>query len=151
MIATYTERLIQVTRVFTLHPDRVEIRARWLFRGQFETRIPLASLSPEHTTIRIRYKLLKHAILALAAGVGVVALGRHWSQPLAPPSPLIWFGCGLTAAGFLVAALTARKVTFVRFRRKDGRPGLDIGRSGPQVAEFDEFVRTVRRQILSAT
>jgi hypothetical protein len=69
--------LVQVSRVFELYPDRVVVRAEWLWRKPYQTTVPLASLKPDCVYQHIRYRLFKRGILALAIGIALTLLFRE--------------------------------------------------------------------------
>ena len=56
-LATYSERLLEVRRDFTLHDDRVVVQARWFPNRRFEHVVKLASLKGEFQQITIRYQI----------------------------------------------------------------------------------------------
>lgn len=145
-LAVYTERLIQVRRTMALYADRVEVEARWLLGTRQRTTVRLASLTPRTAEIFVRNRWTKHAILlgSLAVAAAVV-LGRPGYGPWGERASLAgWAAAGLCGA---VAALTFRKVRFVRLLRPDGRPGLDVAQAGPDAGRLDEFVAAVKRQV----
>ena len=104
-LATYTERLLEVRRDFTLYADRVVVRARWFPRRTFEHVVKLAALTGKFDEITIRYRLYRYAgwILAVAAlayaacfyyaqeavlrTVGYVALACAVGGGAVPPGP----------------------------------------------------------------
>lgn len=148
-LATYAERLPQVQRVLELHADRVEVRARWTLGKRHRMTVKLSDLVPTTQTLFIRNRLAKRSIvlgsLAVAAAVVFGQPGyAPWIRAVAPAG---WF---IAAACVGVAIMTFRKTVFVRFLRRDGRPGLDIGKAGPEAEAFEGFVEAVRRAIRSA-
>ncbi len=149
-IAVYTERLLQVRRRLALYPDRIEVEATWLLGSRHRAVIPLGTLSPRTTEFFVRNRWTKRAIMlgSLAVGAAVV-LGRPGRYgPWAERAGLAaWVIAGLCAA---VAALSFRKIRFVRLLRADGKPGLDVAQAGPDAARFEEFVAAVRRQVRTA-
>lgn len=147
-IAVYTERLLQVRRRFALYGDRVEVDAWWLFGSRRHTTVKLGALTPRTKEIFVRNRWVRRAILlgslAVAAAVFLGSRGEAWAQRASLAG---WVTAGLFAAA---AALSFRKVRFVRLLRPDGRPGLDIAQAGPDATGFDEFVAAVKRQVRSA-
>ncbi len=148
-IAVYTERLLQVRRRLALYADRVEVDASWLFGSRRHTTVRLAALTPRTNEIFVRNRWLKRAVLIGSLAVAsAVVLGRPGYGPWAQRVSLAcWVVAGLCAAA---AALSFRKVRFVRLLRPDGRPGLDIAQAGPDAAGFETFVAAVKRQVRSA-
>ena len=67
-IATYSERLLEVRRDFTLYEDRVVVQARWFPNRRFEHVVKLAALKGEFQTITIRYRMFRYAGWILAIG-----------------------------------------------------------------------------------
>ena len=145
-IGTYVERLVQVGRVFELYPDRVVVSAQWWWGRPYVTTVPLSSLSPDCLYHHIRYRLFKHSILVFAIGVAlVVLLGRSaggWAQQAGMVG-----GWAITGLGLSLAVMTYQRVLFARFPPRTGRGGLDIAQSGPDRERFQEFVKSVQRQI----
>ena len=143
---TYVERLVQVGRVFELYPDRVVVSAKWWWGRPYVTMVPLASLSADCLYQRIRYRLFKHSILALAVGVALAVLFGRSDGTLLYQAAMVG-GWALAMAGLVIAAMTYQPVMFAKFPRRTGRGGLDIAQSGPDRARFEEFVKRVQRQI----
>ncbi|HEX2970803.1 MAG TPA: hypothetical protein VHP11_00625 [Tepidisphaeraceae bacterium] len=146
-IATYTERLIQVRRTFTLFPDQVQVQAHWRFGRDYTHTIQLDSLKPTTRQLYIRYRYFRHALLITTVGL-IFAIWPLYPQIPWPLPPYAIAGIVLTLVGLVLFALTYPKILFIRFdpHKKEGS-GLDIARSGPDKARFDEFVETVRKQI----
>jgi hypothetical protein len=65
------------------------------------------------------------------------ALVRH----LAP------YGWPIAGLAFVVALLCLPRRQFVHFPRKDGAPGLDLCKAGPDRTRFDAFVEEIRQRI----
>ncbi len=145
-IATYTERLLQVRRVFRMYADRVVVDAHWLLKGDFQSTVLLSSLKRSTKERYIRNRWYK-------TGVWVAVLGAIvGAYPLYPEIPwplpvMTYVGGAIALGGLVVSGLTFRKILFVRFDSKDGKGGLDIACAGPEKAEFEEFVERVRKQI----
>lgn len=149
-LAVYRERLAQVGRVIELYDDRVEVRARWLFGGQYRNTIRLADLVPKPREFHVRQRLFKRALaLGLLAAAAAVVCMRPEAGMLNHPA-VIW-PLWILAGGLLaVAARAFPKVLFNRFVRHDGKPGLDIAAAGPDRRAFAEFVDRVARQVRKA-
>ncbi|MGE5608733.1 MAG: hypothetical protein ACM359_05745, partial [Bacillota bacterium] len=64
-----------------------------------------------------------------------------------PLPPYAIAGSIVTLIGLILSAFTYPKILFIRFDSQEGAPGLDIARSGPDKAHFDDFVESVRKQI----
>lgn len=146
-LATYIERLPQVTRTFTLYPDKVLVQAKWRFGGQFQNTIPLASLEPNPRTLLIRQHWHKYARWTFAAGAILAGLVIY-AKGTTPLPPLAMAGGIIAALGMVLMMMTYRKVPFVRFdpAKKKGA-GLDIARAGPDAANFESFIQLLRQHI----
>ena len=147
-IATYAERLLEVRRVFALYDDRVVVQARWLLKGRFEHVVKLSGLTPEIQELTIRYRIYRNAGWILAVG----ALGFAASYYSAKGGPLGIVGniaMGVMIVGVLLMAMTYRnrRIWFARFNTKAGKPGLDIGSAGNNLAAYQAFVEQVRKRI----
>ncbi len=150
-VATYTERLLEVQRHFTLYADRVVVQARWYLFRRFEHVVPLASLRGETQPLTIRYRLYRRASWVLAVGALAFAV-CYYEQRNAALGIVGWIALGVTILGALLTVLTYphRRIRFVRFPSRSGRPGLDIGCAGNSEQAFEDFVAQVRRQIAKA-
>lgn len=148
-LSTYVERLPQVRRVLRLYRDRVEIHAAWTMGKTYEQVVNLAELTPDAVRFQVRNKWFKRTILiiALAVATAVVFTRPGYSAGVMRAA---MFGYVIAFACIPVALLTYPKRQFVRFKRIDGRPGLDICRSGPDRRRFDDFVAEVQRRIRRA-
>lgn len=143
----YLERLPQVERTFQLFADRVEIDARWTLGRRFRTTVNLAELAPLASTFTVRNKWFKKAVLvgSLAAGAALL-IGRNTYFPQVQwASMLFWPVAGV---GLLVAVRSFPKRQFARFRRKDGKPGLDLCRTDPE--RYEAFLRELQARIRRA-
>jgi hypothetical protein len=145
-IATYHERLLQVGRRFELYPDRIVIRARWLWRGTFENTVPLAKLDPRYRSFHIRNKWFKPSMLVLSVGIAIALLSGDLDA-LRALEPLPVLGVTVALVGLALSWLTVRRIRFVHFPARDGGKGLDIGCAGREKAQFDAFVKEVQRRI----
>lgn len=145
-IATYTERLPQVSRTFTLYPDHVLVQAHWRVKGDFTNKIPLTTLKPKYKELKIRNKLFKPAAVLLAMGVVVLAfqLYPQWPRSL---NPALILSFVMILVGGVLSGIWYRAVTFVRFDAEKGKPGLDIAEAGPDRDRFDEFVERIQKEI----
>lgn len=151
LIATYTERLLEVRREFSLYEDRVVVRARWYLTRSYEHVVPLVQLKGDMQQLTIRYRIYRYAGWVLALGALLFAMVYYNSQG-GPLGILGWAALGVLVVGALGTALTYRnrRIRFVRFLTRSGRAGLDIGCAGNRVGEFEAFVADVRRQIAKA-
>ena len=147
-LATYSERLLEVRRDFTLYDDRVVVQAWWLPRRRFEHVVKLTALTGEIQELTIRYRMYRYAGWVLAVGSLAFAACYYYAQGAAL-SIVGYVALAVTICGALFVALTypQRRIRFARFRTKAGAIGLDVGNAGNDRATFDQFVQQVRRQI----
>lgn len=148
-LAVYTERLPQVKRVLSLYRDRVEISAAWTVGKKYQMTVSLTDLQPQPKRFFVRNSWFKRSILigSLAVAVAVVFTREGYAQWIRTNALLGW---GVASACALMAFLTFPARQFARFPRKDGRAGLDICRSGPDQAHFDEFIELIQKRITLA-
>ena len=147
-IATYSDSMLQVSRLFLLYRDRVVVRARWLFKGQSESSVNLSDLVEEPHRFSVRNRLLRYAKLMALLGLVVAVVGFFGRRAnMLVLAPLITVGLVLTALGIVFMVRLASKIQFVGFKTRDGKVALDIARAGPRKAEFEKFVDRVRKQI----
>lgn len=147
-LAIYRERLLQVRRVLALYPDRIEVQAKWLGGGRFSYTVRLSDLRAKPTEARIRQRIWrKGLIVAMLAAAAAVVVQRyaHWGQTA---MYILW---SIAVAAGIFTLIAWKKVQFMRFTQHDGKPGLDIARSGPDADRFDQFIEQVRQQIRRAS
>lgn len=147
-LATYSERLLEVRRDFTLYDDQVVVQARWFPGRRFEHVVKLAALKSEVQEITIRYRMHRYAGWLLAIGALAYAVCHYNAQYMAVQAAG-YAALGVTICGAALMALTYshRRIRFARFHTQAGRVGLDIGSAGNDMAAFEKFVQQVRRQI----
>jgi hypothetical protein len=147
-LATYSERLLEVRRDFTLYDDRVVVQARWFPNRKFEHVVKLASLKGAIQEITIRYRMYRYAGWVLAIGALAYAVCYYNAQGVALGA-VGYVALSVTICGAVFMALTYphRRIRFARFHTRAGRIGLDIGSAGNDLATFEKFVQQVRRQI----
>ena len=79
-LATYSERLLEVRRDFTLYRDRVVVQARWFPNRRFEHVVKLDTLTREFQEITIRYRMHRYAGWVLAIGALAYAACYYYAQ-----------------------------------------------------------------------
>ena len=145
-LASYTERLPQVRRVFRLYSDRVEVSASWTFGRKVETVVKLKDLSGQLNRFTVKNRWFPKGVMVGSIAVGfALVLSRPGYPQLIQRLALV--GWPVAGIAFVVALLSLPRRQFVHFPRADGRPGLDICKAGPDQARFEDFVRDVRQGI----
>ena len=143
-IATYTERLPQVRRVFRLYPDRVEVAARWTFGRRFQIVVKLGDLSGQINRFTVKNRWFPKGVMVGSIAVAfALVLSRSGYPELVRRAAVL--GWPVAGVAFVVALLSLPRRQFVHFPRADGRPGLDICKAGPDRDRFEDFVKEVRR------
>lgn len=150
-LATYSERLLEVRRDFSLFPDRVEVKARWLLKGTFQTTVRLDTLAPEPREFFVRYRVYRVAGWAMALSLLAFAMAVY-SAAGAPVHPLgyLALAVGVPAAAVMLLTFPNRRIRFARFDARAGRGGLDVGCAGSNLEAFQAFLAATRRQIRKA-
>jgi hypothetical protein len=147
-LATYSERLLEVRRDFTLYNDRVVVQARWFLNRRFEHVVKLATLKGEFQEITIRYRMYRYAGWIMAIGALAYAACYCNAQGMTLGTVgYVSFCVTICGAVFLALTYPDRRIRFARFPTQAGRIGLDIGSAGNDIAAFEKFVQQVRRQI----
>jgi hypothetical protein len=145
-LATYTERLPQVRRVFRLFPDRVEVAAKWTFGRNFQMTVRLADLVPQPRAFLVKNRWFGKAVMlgSLAVAVAMVLSLPRYPDLVRRLAMLGWPAAGLA---FAVAIYSMPRRQFVHFPRRDGGPGLDLCKAGPDRDRFEAFVAAVGQRI----
>jgi hypothetical protein len=148
-LATYSERLLEVRRHFTLYDDRVAVEARWFPNRKFEHVVKLATLKGHCQEITVRYRMYRYAGWTMAIGAMACAACYYYDAQDVALRALGYVALSVTICGVVLMALTHpnRRIRFARFLTQAGRAGLDIGSAGNDIATFEKFVQQVRRQI----
>jgi len=148
-LATYSDRLPQVRRTFSLYDDRVEIEAVWTLGRTHRSVVKLDDLTPKYVQFYVRNRLFKRAFLTgcLAAATAVVFSQDSYAGGFHFAARILW---GIAGAALVIMAWSFRKTRFVRFDRKDGKPGLDMAEAGIRRRQFQEFVDAVKKAIKRA-
>ena len=150
LIATYTERLLEVRREFALYEDRVVVQARWRLKRRFEHVVKLATLKGEIQELTIRYRMYRYAGWVMAVGALVFAMSYYYAEGGALGIVgYIALGVMILGSAFMALTYPNRRVRFARFNSKSGLAGLDIGCAGNDMAVFKKFVEQVRRRIVN--
>ncbi len=147
-LATYSERLLEVRRDFTLYHDRVVVQARWFPNRRFEHVVKLDTLRREVQEITIRYRMHRNAGWVLAVGALAYAACYYYAQGMTL-QVVGYVALSVAICGAVLTALTYpnRRIRFARFRMRTGKIGLDIGSAGSDITAFEKFVQQVGRQI----
>ena len=147
-IATYLEVTSRGKRSFELHLDRVVVRGRLAF--EFESTVRLGDLRPEPNKIWLRDRAVRVAPFFLVLSVMLLFLAAVVHLP-------DWLGTGMVASGIgsLVAAIAlwtkfGSKIEYAQFPSHAGLILLDVGRSGSDRIQFDEFVESLIESIRAA-
>lgn len=143
---TYSEQRFDGKRTFQLFPDRVVVRGAETLSSDYDQTIPLATLTPEATTMRYRHPQANSAVWMMAVSMaGLFVLMGYFKMPV-EATPVV-FTAGLGVIGLLLGVATYKKVEFVIFRTDAGVDVLSVARSGKHAGEFDTFIEAIRRQI----
>jgi hypothetical protein len=147
-LATYSDRLLEVRREFTLYEDRVVVEARWFSSRRFEHVVRLNTLRGDVQEITIRYRLHRYAGWVLAVGALVFAAAYYHAQNGSMHAVgYVALAVAICGLGLLALTYPNRWIRFARFPTRAGRTGLDISNAGNDQATFESFVQQVRRQI----
>jgi hypothetical protein len=153
-LARYYEVRPNGRRQFELFANRVIVNAKSV-RGEFVTTIMLADLRPEPNMLRVRPKEFRLGLFMLATSIGLgFAAFLVRGLGLLPDDKAIILMSAPGAALFVslvIMAATFRKIEFIQFVSKQGKPLLDIAKAGPQREGFRPFVEALIVQIASGT
>ena len=148
-LATYSERLLEVRRDFTLYDDRVVVQARWFPNRRFEHVVKLATLKGQFQEVTIRYRMYRYAswLMAIGALASAACYYYDFQNITLRAVGYVALSVAICGAVFMALAYPHRRIRFARFAAQAGRIGLDIGSAGNDFATFEKFVQQVRRQI----
>lgn len=147
-IATYTEARFDGKRTFHLFEDKVIVRGKATLGGDFETAIPLASLTPSFARLRSRHRAFFGGIWIMVGSSILAYVVGAISQKNS--SEVVGFFCALGIAGLVLLLATAKKVEWVQFNTDAGVTVLTIARAGKEKDKFDSFVEALTSQITVA-
>lgn len=151
LLASYRESRLELRRRFDLFPDTIHVYGGGLFYPRVDHRIRLALIYPGHGRTWVRGKFFAYGMWALitVAITCAVNLAIGGIAFLTQPWFLIVFGV-MASFGLVLVAATIRPVEFATFHTDAGVAVLDVGRSGPQAAEFDEFIAYLIERIAAS-
>ena len=141
-IASYQERRFDGQRDFVLFDEHLVIKGKQTFGAEFETTIPLSTLTPTISHLRTRDRGFWSGLVMILIAVsllqsGALSINSYWG--------------GLTAvmvvAGALLSITTARKIEWVQIISHAGLISINIARAGPDKENFDKFVDSLLEHI----
>jgi hypothetical protein len=145
-IATYREVTFTSKRRIELFADRIRVSGSLGWSLDMDGTIPLRSIEPRKMTLRVRHPLCANSLGWGIAGLvtAIVLVSKFNFDPIGEAASLAW----CVAISCLIGSLyTRKKIEYARFQSDAGAVMLDIGRSGPDKAQFDLFVELVMKQI----
>jgi hypothetical protein len=145
-IATYREVTFTSKRRIELFADRVRVSGSLGWSLDMDGTIPLRSIDPRKMTLWVRHPLCANSLGWGIAGLAtaIVLITKFDFNPIGEAASLAW----CVAITCLIGSMyTRKKIEYARFQSDAGAVMLDIGRSGPDKAQFDSFVELVMRQI----
>jgi hypothetical protein len=147
-LAQYREERFGGPRHYTLYPGYLMVSGRETFRSEFEVKVPLRNLQPEHSLARVRNHLFWVALLL--AVVGALGVLERLSSPAGLTYDDFWsvLWVALVAAGTVIAMATWRKVAYAIFVDDRGR-GV-IGFLDRDEGQFRMFLRMLSEQIVAS-
>jgi hypothetical protein len=145
VIASYSERRFDGTRLFELYRDCVAISGGHSLGPRREQKVPLEALSPDPERIWVRPDGFRGGILMMIVfAVPPLVFGSVLSLNL---KGLLW---GLAGAGALLALATERRVEWANYRNTGGTTVLSIARSENGFAEFQKFLEAINDAVREA-
>jgi hypothetical protein len=146
-IATYEEARWELKRRFELFPDRVRVTGQGLRFGRFDETVSLSILRPIPNRQWVRGRPFRIGLgFLISAIIWAGLLAASWGRGALSQVEVLLVGL-LGSVGLVMMGATARPIEFARFPTDAGPVALDIGRVGPGVQEFDEFVELVISRI----
>jgi hypothetical protein len=141
-IASYQERRFDGQRNFELFAEHLTVKGRQTFGAEFETTIPLYTLSPALSHLRTRDRGFWSGIVMILIAIsllqsGALLITSYWGGLAAV----------MVVAGALLSIATARKVEWVQISSRAGFLSVTIARAGPDKSTFDKFINSLLEQI----
>lgn len=145
-IATYREVRFDGKRRFDLFSEEIRVSGSVTMQSDLDTTIPLSRMDPRLIKLRVRNNVFWVGLwMAIAGFVGAVILVEGFRLDPFGIAPGLIGSIGV--AGIALSCATLRKTEYARFESDAGVPVLDIARSGPDVASFNDFVDRLLKQI----
>jgi len=145
VIANYSERRFDGSRLFELYPDGVAISGGHSLGPRFEQKVPLEGLSPVPDKMWARPGGFWGGIWMLII-FAAIPLGFRGVLP-AQGQGLFWV---LATGGALLALATSRRVEWAIYRNASGTPLLSIAKSDNNAMEFQKFIDALNNAISRA-
>lgn len=139
MIATYYEKRFSGKRHFELFHDKIKIHGKKYLQNDFEYTIDLKDLKVEHQIIKNRDGTFWGGILcAFFAFIAMNILSSAFSITF--ENSVMGMLLVVLISGVLLCIVTFKKIEFYQFQNHNGVVLFDIGRSGKEKHNFDNFV-----------
>jgi hypothetical protein len=149
-IAKYREVTLFGKRNYELHSDKIVVVGAGMGSYELEQTILLIKISPNSIRTRIRPSIAWISLtISILTGLLSVVLVREFAiRSAAVPGVLGIFSC----SALIVAIATMKRVEYATFCSDDGCGNilLNVGRSGPERNQFENFVQKLVSQIESA-
>lgn len=141
-IASYQERRFDGQRNFELFHEHLTIKGKEAFGAEFETTIPLNTLSPIVSHLRTRDR-------GFWSGLAMILIAISLLQSGALTITSYWGGLTavMVVAGALLSIATARKIEWIQISSHAGLVSVNIARVGPDKSKFDQFFSSLLEQI----
>lgn len=148
MMDTYREVNSLSRRQFDLYSDQIVVRVKSPNYDATST-IALRDIRPQPDTFRLRFPQFKYGVLLIVAAIPV-GLYAYVAVTLLERPIVAAVAISLAFVGLVILLFTVRKVEYTRFLSHTGAPILDVGRCGPDVRRYDDFIETLTASILAA-
>jgi hypothetical protein len=145
-LATYVEKKGFAQRTYSLHDEKIEIKAKRTPRGDFEIEIALKDLRlPADIIYRTGELAQATAILpGLVLLIGIFIFG----EKLFSYSKIIfWTALAAAVAGMIFGSLKARRFKFYSYNNESGMPAFDISEHGNKRTDLESFGDLIGQQI----
>lgn len=150
-IATYRDANSRGQRRFELHPDCVVIRClvpvlrRLVLKS--ESVVALNILRPDPIKVWLHDPLFRSAPLMLILSLPMIFFAVFVQLPNWLQAMTAVVGTLSLAGSLATFAKFGAKIEYVQFQSQAGLVLLDVGRSGPDKVQFDDFVERLVFQI----
>lgn len=147
-IATYHESTVMGRRDYLLFEDHLKVIARLIHRTHADVRFDLSRMNVNYVRLWVRPGPFTWGLFAMFLG----AFTYFSATSIDPDYQVraLEICGGIFAIGLIVSLLTFKKVEYVAFMESAAVTLWDIGKSGPDEKNFEEFINKVVTQIEKA-
>ena len=125
------------------------VEGGYQFGTQFKSKIRFDQLDPSFNTVKIRAKLFSQALIGTVFFIIVAIVVGYFRKVNLDD---FWFllAAMLPLSTIVICLCSCKRIEYAQFKNETGIVILDLGKTGPDKASFEKFVKQIQDNILLA-